>query len=226
MAGRDEKVDLSKLRVEQPQLIEEEVKTILSKPKKEQVQIVNQILKDFKLKSDETRWIIGIMIEYFLDYDPCLIPRQIILDMASDRSFSVRSSAAICLFTLSNIAPSEVPLDVLSKLASVHEDWYVSTPAQAALKVLSHKRPAALRILMDMISSKNIDEAQAGISSLLDVVRNDPGVVTLETIKKQEKHCYEFQGDVGESIKKTFQEIVCIVQAESSKSKVIRYSPF
>jgi hypothetical protein len=225
MPNEDDQINLSKFKVEQPWLIEEEVKRILSKPKQEQVQIVNQVLKDFKTKSDDTRWIIGIMIEYFLEYDPCLIPRQIILDMASDRSFSVRSSAAYCFYTLSNISPSEVPLDILSKLAAVGEDWYVCTPARAALKVLSHKRSAAVRIILDMISSKNVAEVEVGVSVLLDIVRNDRGVVDLETLKKLEKHCTGFQGDIGREIAMSFHQIVWTIQSKEPESKVIRYSP-
>jgi hypothetical protein len=217
---------VSKFRVEQPWLIEEEVKRILARPKQEQVQIVDQVLRGFKTKSDDTRWVIGIMIEYFLEYDPCLIPRQIFLDMASDRSFSVRSSAAYCFYTLSNIAPSEVPLDILRKLAAVGEDWYVCTPARAALKVLSHKRTAAVKIILDMISSKNVEEGEVGVSMLLEVVRNDHGIVDLETLKKLEKHCSEFQGEVGKRITQSLQQIIWTIQTKELASKVIRYSPF
>ena len=226
MPSEDDQIDLSRFRVEKPWLIEEEVKRILSKPKQDQVEIVNQILRNFKTKSDNTRWVIGIMIEYFLEYDPCLIPRQVILDMASDRSFSVRSSAAYCFYTLSNIAPSEVPLDILRKLAAVGEDWYVCTPARAALKVLSHKRNAAVRIILDMALSKDVAEVEVGFSLLLDIVRNDREVVDPETIKKLGEHCTKFQGEVGDRIAKSFQQIVRIIQAKESESKVIRYSPF
>ncbi|MGA2768459.1 MAG: hypothetical protein ABSF24_09115 [Candidatus Bathyarchaeia archaeon] len=226
MAGQHEKIDLKKLRVEQPWLIEEEAKRILSRPKNEQIEIVDQIVKSFKLKSEETRWVIGLLIEYLLDYDPCLVPHQIILDMAADRSFSVRSSAAVCLFKLSGVAPSEVPLDVLSRLASVDEDWYVYSPALAALKVLSHKRPAAVGILVDMISSEDINKIEMGLLSLLDVVRNDPDAVKPETIQELEKHIGELKEVTPESVKKSLEEIISLIQAKPSKSTVIRYSPF
>ena len=226
MVGQVKKVDLNKLRVEQPEVIEEEVKKIFSRSKEEQVEIVDQIVKTFKGEDDEKRWIIGLMIEYILDYDPCLIPRQIVLDMAVDKSFSVRSSAAVCLFKLSNVAPSKVPLDVLSKLASVHEDWYIYTPALAALKVLAHKRPAAVRILVNMISSKDIYEVEAGVLSLLDVVRNDPDVVDLETIRELQKYSRKLEGAPAESIRKSLEEIAYLIQNKPSKSRVMRYYPF
>jgi hypothetical protein len=227
MVGQAEKVNLSKLRVEQPQLIETEVKRILSRPKREQTKIVGQILKNFKLKNENTRWVIGIMIEYFLDYDPALVPRQIILDMAEDKSFSVRSSAAVCFFKLANIAPAEVPLDILQKLASAKEDWYVSKPAQATLKVLSHKRQAAVGILVDMISKEDIEEAAAGASSLLEVVRNDPEVIELETIKKLQKQYVGLAGDLADTITKSLKEIARIIRTKPPlKPKVIRYYPF
>lgn len=220
------KVNLKKLRVEQPEVIKEEVKKILSRPKEEQVEIVNQIVKSFKVEDDEKRWIIGLMIEYILDYDPCLIPRQIILDMALDKSFSVRSSAAVCLFKLSNVSPSKVPLDVLKKLASIREDWYIFTPALAALKVLAHKRPVAVRILVNMISSKDIYEVEAGVLSLLDVVRNDPDVIDLETIQELKKYCGKLEGAPAKSIRKSLGEIAHLIQTKPSKSRVIRYYPF
>lgn len=226
MVGQIKKVNLDKLRVERPELIDEEVKKIFSRSKEEQVEIVDQIVKNFKDEDAEKRWIIGLIIERILDYDPCLIPRQIVLDMAVDKSFSVRSSAAVCLFKLSNIAPSKVPLDILNKLASVHEDWYVYTPAIAALKVLAHKRPAAVRILVSMISSKDIYEVEAGVLSLLDVVRNDPDVVDSETIRKLQKYCRELEGVPAENVRKSIGEIAHLIQTKPLKSRVIRYYPF
>lgn len=226
MTRQARKVDLNKLRVEQPEVIEEEVKKIFSRSKEEQVEIVDQIVKTFRGEDDEKRWIIGLMMEHILDYDPSLIPRQLVLDMAVDKSFSVRSSAAVCLFKLSNVAPSKVPLDVLSKLASVHEDWYVCTPALAALKVLSHTRPAALKILVDMISSKDINQAEAGVASLLDVVGNDPDVVDFGTIQNLQEYSKKLEGAPAKNIRKSLEEIEYLIKTKPSKSRVIRYAPF
>lgn len=91
---------------------------------------------------------------------------------------------------------------------------------------MAHKRPAAVRILVNMISSKDIYEVETGVLSLLDVVRNDPDVLDLETIRELQKYSRKLEGAPAESIRKSLEEIAHLIQTKPSKPRVIRYYPF
>ncbi len=203
----------------QPHLIQKEVRSILfTKTKKEQIQIVKEIIELLDDQDEDKRWVAGSMLEEILEYDSQLVPRDAILKMSKDGSFSVRSSAAVCLFIMANFAPGQVPLDVVRRLASIREDWYVFTPALSTLKVLAHKMPRAVGILIEMASSNDPDEAEYGVSALLDIVKNDADVLNEEKILHLQKHNNKF---VRESIEKILQ----IIRTKPT-TKVIRYYPF
>jgi CAP12/Pycsar effector protein, TIR domain len=205
---------------EQPDLIEEEVKRIfLNNPKEEQSTIVSDVIALLESDDDDTRWVASLMLEEVLEYDASLVPREAILKMSRDASFSVRSAASVCLFKLANIAPSCVPLDVIVRLASIDEDWYVFTPALATLKTLSHRMPRALDVVLGMAHSDNEDEAEYGVAALLDIVSNDPGILGGERLQPLDKSPSKYVRKTAAKIKAALKQVK---QAES----VIRYSPF
>lgn len=208
------------LAPERPDLVQKEVRRIfLEKPKEEQLKIVEDIIGLFENENEDTRWVAGLMLEEILEYDSSLVPKEAIVKMSRDKFFSVRSSASVCLFTLANIASSRVPLDVVIKLASLDEDWYVFTPAIATLKTLAHKMPRALDTIFRMAQSNDEDEAEYGISVLLDIVRNDPNIL-------DEKNLHPLEKSSSKYVRETVIEIKRVLKCGEHGPNVIRYAPF
>lgn len=213
-------LDGKDLAPERPDLIQEEVRRIfLEKPKEEQLKIVGDVIDLLDNENEDTRWVAGLMLEEILEYDSSLVPKEAIMKMSRDKFFSVRSAASVCLFTLANIAPSRVPVDVAIRLASLDEDWYVFTPALATLKTLAHRMPRALDTIFRMTQSDNKDEAEYGVSALLDVVRNDPKILDEERLRPLEKSSLKY-------VQETVDEIKAVLKRGEYGPNVIRYSPF
>lgn len=72
---------------------------------------------------------------------PWLITREQFSRLANHTSFSVRASAASICMDLAHSAPALVPIDIAIKLSVWDEDWYVETPANAALKAMANSFP-------------------------------------------------------------------------------------
>jgi hypothetical protein len=213
-------LDGKNLVPEQSDSIQKEVQLIfLEKSKQEQVKIVKDIIDLLDDKNEDTRWVAGLMLEEILEYDSALIPIEAIVKMSRDESFFVRSAASVCLFTLANIAPSLVPLDIVIKLSAPDEDWYVFTPALATLKTLAHRMPRALDTIFRIAQSKNEDEAEYGIAALLEIVINDPKVIDKESLNtlKESPH---------KSILKVVAKIKKVLRRGENGPNVIRYSSF
>jgi hypothetical protein len=205
---------------ERPDLLQTEVHRIfLRKSKTEQSRMVGDIVELLDNENEDTRWVAGLMLEEVLEYDASLVPKEAILKMSQDKSFSVRSSSAVCLFTLANIAPSLVPLDIVIRLASIDEDWYVFTPALATLKTLAHRMPRALDTILRMACSDDKDKAEYGMSALLDIVGNDPDILDEERLTPLEKSPSKY-------VRETVGKIKVLLESGKRGPSVIRYSPF
>jgi hypothetical protein len=192
----------------------------MTKSKKEQIAIVKDIVELLNQKDEDKRWIAGRLIEEIVDYDLQLVPMDAISRMSEDHSFSVRSSAAVCLYKFSNISPGNVPLDLVVKLTSPEEDWYVFSPAKAALKTLAHRNFRALEILIELASSKEAEIAEDYARDLLEVIKNDPGVVQVDSLKKLATH-------ESKRVREYSKEMTRLIKNRSAVvSNVIRYSPF
>jgi len=201
--------------------IEQEIERLfMSKPKTEQISIVKNIVESLNEKDEEKRWIAARLIEEIVDYDSRLVPMDAIIRMSQDHSFSVRSSAAVCLYKFSNVSPGTVPLDLVVKLASPREDWYVFNPARAALKTLAHRNFSALRVLIKLASSKKTEIAEDYARDLLEVIKNDPEVVQVDSLKKLATH-------ESKRVREYSKEMTRLIKDQSTVvSNLIRYSPF
>lgn len=117
----------------------------------------------------------GSVLEALHRLDPSLISAELIEELAASDDFSVRSSAAILLWDRAEVAPGEVPLGVLGRLAlPADEDWYVQAPAMAAVKLLLLKRRPARAIFDSLAVSGDPVDRFAVAEALLDVARVDP----------------------------------------------------
>ncbi len=135
-------------------------------------------LRLFLSETDETdneaTILAGSVLEAINRLDPSLIPIEFIEELAASRDFSVRSTAATLLWDRAEVAPGEVPLGLLGRLAlPADEDWYVQAPAMAAVKLLLLRRRAARTILDDLAASADPVNRFAVAAALLDVANVD-----------------------------------------------------
>ena len=80
-----------------------------------------------------------------VEFVPFLTDHAMLRRMADNHDFFVRSSASSICMNLAQFAPDRVPVDLLIKLSDYTEDWYVETPANAAM---ARSMPAVLRIFI------------------------------------------------------------------------------
>lgn len=117
--------------------------------------------------------------------DSSLISTDAIERLARSPDFTARSCAAYLLWDRAEVAPNEVPLGLLGRLARpAREDWYVQAPAMAAAKLLLLKRRTARVIFDSLAESDDSDERYAVAAALRDVARVDPTVIPRDLVEK------------------------------------------
>lgn len=122
--------------------------------------------------------------------------------MSEDKSFSVRSSAAICYYHMAKSDPSSVPLCVLSRLAKYDEDWYVSTPATSALLRLSRARPVIIDIIARDLDHEDNLAREHSAATISRLSQRDWDLVSEELIDHMLQSTDNFVERVGEACKK------------------------
>jgi hypothetical protein len=133
-----------------------------------------EFLRQSRPENEETL-LAGSVLEALHQLDPSLISLDLIEELASSQDFSVRSTAANLLWDRAEIAPGDVPLGVLGRLAlPADEDWYVQAPAMAATKLLLLRRARARVILDRLAASADPIDRFAVAGALLDVAHVDP----------------------------------------------------
>lgn len=129
--------------------------------------------------------IAGSVVEAISRMDPSLVDRQLIEELASMDDTAARITAVGILEDLANVAPADVPLGQLGRLALPgSEDWYVQAPAMALTKLLMLKRRHA-RVIVDGLSrSGNVDDRYAAADAVLDVAKVDPLVAPRDVAER------------------------------------------
>jgi len=116
--------------------------------------------------------------------DATLVPIDLIEDLANAQDHAKRMSAAMLLWDRATVAPNDVPLGLLGRLAQpATEDWYVQAPAIAAVKqLLLHRRAA--RIVLDHLSaSADPEDRYAAAAALLDIAHVDLTAVPRDLVE-------------------------------------------
>jgi HEAT repeat protein len=161
------------------------VARFMTKPEKIKA-FVNKVLKQLDVDSEETRWKIAYVVEELIEWNPALIPASTLEKMSLDESFSVRSAAAVCYYKLAFASPGSVPLNIVTRLADINEDWYVHTPAIACLKRLARSRPLALDIIFSYLDHSDEHVREYGAHAIMDISTVDPWLLEnrKETIER------------------------------------------
>jgi hypothetical protein len=114
-----------------------------------------------------------------------LISVEMIEMLAAGADYPARSCAANLLRDRAVVAPLDVPLPILGRLAVPSaEDWYVWAPAMAAVKELVLSRPDAYVILHSLCASTEPQDRHAVAQALLDVAAVRPAAVARELAER------------------------------------------
>jgi hypothetical protein len=111
--------------------------------------------------------------------DASLISVEMIEALAAGAGYASRACAANLLRDRAAVAPLEVPLGILGRLASPSsEDWYVFAPAVAALKELVLSRRDAYVIFQSLSASAEPRDRHSVAQALLEVAAVRPAAVS------------------------------------------------
>jgi hypothetical protein len=111
------------------------------------------LLKYQELSNNDNRhWAAIITIESVAQLAPWLFDRALLSRMANHPNFSIRSSAASICMDFAQFAPDRVPVDILLRLATPYEDWYVR-PRQPRRSKLwpAHGQPSCAPFSFDSV---------------------------------------------------------------------------
>jgi hypothetical protein len=156
--------------------------------------------------NDEVRWNAALIVEFLVQWDPRKIPAELLLTMTTDPFFSVRSSAAVSYYYLAGSSPGVVPVEVLGRMASVDEDWYVMTPATSALLRLSRTRHVAVEVLAGGISHKDKDAQDHAAHALETLAKVNPAALRGDLADRMIASGYPPLVQVGERWKQIIEE--------------------
>jgi hypothetical protein len=119
------------------------------------------------------------LLEAAWGLDTALVPGEMIEALATHPRYPARSCAANLLRRRAAVAPLDVPIEVLGRLAAPRaEDWLVWAPAMAAVQELVRHRRDAQVILESLAASADPQDRHAAAVALLGVAEIDPAAVT------------------------------------------------
>ncbi len=155
---------------------------------------------------DDARWNAALAVEFLVQWDPQKVPAELLLTMSSDPYFSIRSSAAVCYYYFAGTSPDAVPVEVLGRLATVFEDWYVMTPATSALLRLARTRSVAVEVLARDIAHDNKDARDHTAHALERLAKADPAALRTDIADRIMASGYPPLVRVGETWKHLIKE--------------------
>lgn len=137
--------------------------------------LVSGVRSFLRAASDEDVHKAVLVLEAIGQIDSTLISMELIEELADADDTTKRMTAALLLWDRAEVAPADVPLGLLGRLARpAVEDWYVQAPAMAATKQLLLRRRRA-RVIFDVLAvSVDVDDRFAVASALLDIAMTDP----------------------------------------------------
>jgi hypothetical protein len=137
--------------------------------------------------------------------DAGLVPTAMIEALAAHHRYQARACAANVLRARSAVAPLDVPLEVLGRLAAPGtEDWLVWAPALAAVQQLAGHRPDAVVILESLAAGGDLHDRHAAAVALLGIARADPAAVPPGLAR-------QLAGDADPLVAATAAEVVAVL---------------
>jgi hypothetical protein len=122
-------------------------------------------------------------IEKCVELLPRLAARELLWNLGTHEDFSVRTSAASICLDLSQFAPSHVPVDLLFRLASPDEDWYVDAPATAALLSLARHQRAVIGFFYLQLHDTDPYARAHGAEAIARVAKMEPEILNADDLE-------------------------------------------
>jgi hypothetical protein len=99
------------LRCDDPTPAMQLVYSIMQQNRAVRKEFASRVIAGLKSGDDDKRWKFGMVVEELVLWEPQLVPAEVLESMSTDKSFSVRSSAAVCYYYLARLEPTAVPLE-------------------------------------------------------------------------------------------------------------------
>jgi hypothetical protein len=148
-------------------------------------ELFTNLLRYLDCPDEDLRFRAVMIIESFAELAPYLIDRKLLIRMASHTDFMIRSSAAVICFDLAQFTPERVPIEVLVRLAAYDEDWYVKTPATAALQTMARSRPALLSVFYSGLRSLDEDARENASRAIAEIAEREPEILEREELERE-----------------------------------------
>lgn len=149
-----------------------------------------------------------------------LISVEMIEMLAAGADYPARSCAAHLLRDRAAVAPLDVPLPILGRLAVPSaEDWYVWAPAMAAVKELVLSRRDAYAILESLCASAEPQDRHAVTQALLDVAAVRPAAVAADLAER-------LLEDPDPLVARKAQDVLTAIEGVSDADRAACYARF
>jgi hypothetical protein len=129
-------------------------------------------------KKDSRALAAAALLEAVSALDPALVSPEMVETLAGHARYQARACAANLLRDRAAVAPLDVPVEVLGRLALPStEDWFVWAPAIAAVQELALHRREAYAIFSSLAASDNARDRFAVAAALLGLAGVRPAAV-------------------------------------------------
>jgi hypothetical protein len=129
-------------------------------------------------KKDSRALAAAALLEAVSALDPALVSPEMVETLAGHARYQARACAANLLRDRAAVAPLDVPVEVLGRLALPStEDWFVWAPAMAAVQELALHRREAYAIFNSLAASEDARDRFAVAAALLELAGVRPAAV-------------------------------------------------
>ena len=142
--------------------------------------LVNGLRSTLDLPDEDARWDAARVLEFLNEWEPELVPPDLVEVLAEDQHFAVRSCASVIYCEQALAAPDSVSLATLWRLARGSEDWYVQTPATSALRLVARARPLAATMLAEGTREGETEDQYRFAIALRELLKEHPSAARLD----------------------------------------------
>jgi DNA alkylation repair enzyme len=181
-------------------------------------QLVRELHRQITESEDSDRALAAAsLLEAAWRLDTGLVPGEMIEALAAHPRYPARSCAANLLRRRAAVAPLDVPIEVLGRLAAPRaEDWLVWAPAMAAVQELVQQRRDAQVILESLAASADPQDRHAAAVALLGVAAADPAAAAAALAE-------QLAGDRDPLVAAKAREIITVIEQAAVPDRARRH---
>jgi len=183
-------------------------------------QVARELHRQITESEDSDRALAAAsLLEAAWRLDAALVPGEMIEALATHPRYPARACAANLLRRRAAVAPLDVPVEVLGRLAwPSAEDWLVWAPAMAAVQELVLHRRDAQVILESLAASADPQDRYAVAAALVGLAAIKPAAVTA-TLAEQ------LAGDADPLVAAKAREIMTVIEQVMDSDRAGRHRP-